>query len=248
MRKLLIALFLSLPLSATSLVVGANDGPDNANGFPFGTNGGVAAGFYDPLATFQQIYSAMAFPGPITITGVAFASSSGQGGSAGTFTDSLTLGLGTAAQPVTSPSGTYSANRGSDFTTVFTGPVTARLTETDTFDLSFSFSTPFNYNPATGDLLFQVMIGTPVAYTGSFLYFDAGNSAAVSEVFNPRPSTTGNPYAGYGLLTQFTYSPAAGSVTPEPASSALICLGIASMVVMRIRKSPLRKDPLRKDL
>ncbi len=237
MRTILLAMLLCLPLVADTVVVGANDGPDNANGFPFGTNGGASAGFYDPFATFQQLYGRGAFPGAVTITGISFASSSGQGGTGGIFSDVLTLSLGTAVQNVTSPDATYSGNRGADFTTVFSGPVTASLTESDSFDLSFAFTKPFTYNPAHGDLLFQVTLETPVSYTGSFLYFDAGNSGDVSEVFNPSPSASGNVNPGYGLLTQFTYteSPATAPV-PEPATFMLLFASGAFFFTLRDRR------------
>ena len=237
MRPLILAAILCLPLAASTVIIGANDGPPGANGFPFGTDGGASAGYYDPGATFQQLYSGNAFPGPVTITGISFASASGVGGTAGTFSDVLTLSLGTAVTNVTSPNATYTANQGADFTDVFSGPVTASLTETDTFDLNFTFTTPFTYHPANGDLLFQVTIGTPVAYTGTFLYFDAGNSDDVSEVFNTSPSTSGNVYPGYGLLTEFTYtSETTTAPSPEPATCALLVAGVLSVWMLRNRR------------
>lgn len=190
-----------------------------ANIFPFGSTGGP--GYSDPGSTFQQIYSAGAFSGPITITGVSFASANGEGGSGGTFVGAVTISLGTSAQTAANVSDTYADNQGSDLTNVYTGIVTESLTESDVFDLSFNFSAPFTYNPANGDLLFQVTTGA-IAYSGTDLYFDADTNSDVSEVFNSSPSSSGSAWPGYGLFTEFTYTAQSPTTTPEPSSLPLV--------------------------
>ena len=81
-------------------------------------------------------------------------------------------------------------------------------------------------------------LGTGVVYTGTYLYFDAGNSTDVSEVFNTAPSTTGNVYTGYGLLTEFTYdaAPNGTSPTPEPTACALLLAGTVSLLSLKLRR------------
>ena len=233
-------LVLGVPLTADTLTVGDNGGPGAANINPFGSSGAPAPGNYSALATFQEIYSAAEFPGAITITALSFAPASGVGGTDGSFVDTLSLALGTSAQPVASPSATYSDNRSSDFTTVFDGTVTENLAETDSFDLIFNLSTPFTYNPANGDLLFEVTIITPVVYSGSYLYFDADFNSSVSEVFNTTQSSTGNVFNGYGLFTQFTYMPASTMLAaPEPAPKMLTALGATLVAFVLFRAGPL---------
>lgn len=250
MRTLLVLALVCGPLMADTIAVGSNDGPAGANGFPFGTDGaggGAITGYYDPDAPFQELYSATAFLGPITITGISFASAGGEGGTAGTYTGTFTLGLGTAGTSVSSPSATYSDNEGADFTTVFTGTVTESLTESDNFDLTFTFTTPFNYNPANGDLLLQVTLLTDVEYSGSYLYFDGNwdtfdgescNSSPVSEVFNPTAeSSSGNVATGCGLLTQFTYTTSSTtSPVPEPAAFGFLLTGAGLLIAFRNRR------------
>ena len=147
--------------------------PTDAMCEPFGcpqailTNSG---GEVSPLSwtpEFQQVYSSLALPpGSTTFTGIAFYCSGGQP-NGGTFT----ISLSTTSAP-TSPNDTYpfvtglntsnlSANIGSDNTVVYSGALPA-LSGSPGIQavfgrmLTITFTTPFTYNTADGNLLLDV--------------------------------------------------------------------------------------------
>jgi hypothetical protein len=93
---------------AGSIVIGSTGG---GNVFPLGTN--------NYKGEYQQLYASSAFPGQVTLTEVAFSSRS-----TGTRKENITVSLSTTTASVSSPSSNYAANKGSDFTTVFSGPLT----------------------------------------------------------------------------------------------------------------------------
>jgi hypothetical protein len=84
--------------AADTVVIG---GTDLNNCAPFGACG--YAGVY------QQVYAARAFPGPVTITQIAFASFPQVNPT--TIISDLSLGLSTTARPVNGLSTDYAANR-----------------------------------------------------------------------------------------------------------------------------------------
>ncbi len=70
------ALTLSTPaVKADEIVIGGAG--DGSNRFPFGLD--TTRPNYLPGAPYQQLYNRARFPGPVTITQIAFASSSVQG-------------------------------------------------------------------------------------------------------------------------------------------------------------------------
>ena len=90
----------------------------------------------------------------MTITDVAFSSENGFPG--GTRTDNITVSLSTTTASLASPSSNYAANKGTDFTTVFTGPLTFTSLNNNTFDVVIPIA-PFTYNPSGGNLLVDVV-------------------------------------------------------------------------------------------
>ena len=178
--------------NAGSIVIGTNN---FGNFIPFfgGYGGGVE---------YQELYGAAAFSGPIAITSIGFASAG-----TGSGTDNVTISLSTTSATLASPSGTFSANRGADFTQVFSGPISLTAANNGSFDLIFSTSV-FNYDPSQGNLLLDVIINTS---TGG-IPFESGSNSQVSRVYQGSAGPTGNPSAGNGLVTQF------GTGTPEPGS------------------------------
>jgi hypothetical protein len=163
----------SSPAAAGSLTLGVPDvgrqvlsslPPTDAMCEPFGcpqailTNSG---GEVSPLSwtpEFQEVYSSLALPpGSTTFTGIAFYCEGGNP-NGGTFT----ISLSTTSAP-TSPNDTYpfdtglntsnlSTNVGSDNTVVYSGALPALSNGM----LTITFTTPFTYNTADGNLLLDV--------------------------------------------------------------------------------------------
>lgn len=226
--RLLLALFvlvfstLATPtVFADTIVFGING---IANEYPVGADN-TGTGKYMPGAIYQQIYSRTAFTGSVTITQIAFASMSRPDSTTGTVTENLILCLGTAATSLGSPSANFAANRGADFTAVFSGTMTSSPALNGSFDLVFNLTNPFTYNPANGDLLLDIMTMASTTYTGGLLVFDAGFSSIVRRVSNPVAANSGS-VLGYGLRTQFTSGP---SAVPEPATMLLLGTGLTGI-------------------
>ncbi len=225
------ALGLAAPaVYADTVIIGGTFGQ---NRFPFGTDPIIGPN-YTAGATYQQIHSGAAFgAGPITITQIAFASVPFAGGGPGTANFNFNLRLGTAATTVTTVSSTFSANRGVDFTTVFSGGITAMMTRTSMFDFVIDLTTPFTYNPSSGDLLLDVVINSPTMFSNGSLYFLTGASADARRVFNVNPSLTGT-VDTVSLRTRIEFTPAGGAI-PEPTTLLLLGTGLAG-VATKVRK------------
>lgn len=174
------------------VIVGTiNTGP---NLFPFGT------GFFTYSGEYQQVYTRRAFPGAVVITGLKFASAAGY---AGTSTILATISLSTTTTAsVAKMSTDYAANKGADFTQVFSGTLTYTALGNDTFDLSFP-TTAFTYDPARGNLLLDVVIGS---ITGATIMFDANSDSVTSRVYNGGGFGAPTFDRGYGLVTDFVTS------------------------------------------
>ena len=191
MKHLLWLLFAALlaassPAAAGSLTLGVPDvgravlssqAPSAAICEPFGCPEAILTGSGQPSALswtpeFQQVYSALAFPpGSTTLTGISFYCYGGQPNS-GTFKISLST---TSAS--TSPNDTYpfvtglnasnlSTNVGSDNTVVYTGT----LPSLSNGMLTITFTTPFTYNTANGNLLLDVQPFTIATNSNPFIY------------------------------------------------------------------------------
>jgi hypothetical protein len=208
MKKTLIAFSVVLILaeaSAASLVVGTSSGGGNA--FPFGGGVGGAA------TRYQQAYSASDFSGiggPFAITSIDFL-----GGSGNLAPSTYTLYFSTITAGIDSLSNVnFGSNRGAD------NALFATLTLAGTAPPTLMFAgTPFNYNPANGNLLLDIVVspGGIQANTGF-----GGHYQSTSNAFGifSRYHDFGMGNIGWGLVTQFDYQ-----AVPEPAVGGLI--GIA---------------------
>jgi len=234
-----ILLSLAAPVvNADTIIVGAGA---NANKYPFGLGPTSNTGQeYTAGGTYQQVYSSSAFPGPITITQIAFASSAEATDGPGIATYNFTIGLSSTAAAPGGLSSNFAANRGADFLSVFSGPLVATITANNQFDLLIDI-TPFTYDPSNGNLLLDVVINSPTQFTGgSNLFFRSGFVLAATRAGNPSSGGTATFVDDQSLITRFTTGQPAGAV-PEPATIFLLGSGLTS-VAAGIRKRRKRSE------
>jgi hypothetical protein len=149
-------LVLSVAASAdtpSNVVIGNSD---NGSRYAFGldpASGGPNSAFPD-FATggvYQQVYAGGAFPGPVTISQIAFADNAQLTSGPGTATYNITISLSTTPATANGLSTNMAANRGANFVRVFTGQVVANISDNDHFDLVVDI-TPFAFDPGAGTL------------------------------------------------------------------------------------------------
>jgi hypothetical protein len=197
--------FVSIPASAvnSTITIGAND---NNSRYPIGLDpsaNGTSFPNFQTGGTYQQVYNKTAFSGPVTITQIAFASHE-LTSNVGVATYNFNVSLGATAAAPNALSTNLAANRGAQLAPVFTGPLTANITDGAQFDV-FIDITPFTYDPANGNLLMEINFNAPVQFSGgSLLYFRAGANSLTSRAANPSGVAGAAFTDNFGLLTRFT--------------------------------------------
>jgi len=210
---------------------------DNVSCYPFNCNdSGSATG---QSIEYQQVYSSSQFgSSPVTITSI-------------TFFDQFFPGLGLSDAPLLS--GTYafsfavtSAAVGGLSTTLLNNVTSGKATFlVDSNDpgnagastLTFNGTTPYVYNPASGNLLLDIVVTNQAnvssASTG-FNGFDAddtGTATSRALLITGQSATADNG----GLVTQFTLG--SSSATPEPGTYALMGCGLLLLMGLKKRKA-----------
>jgi len=133
--------------------------------------------------------------------------------------------------------------------TVFNGPFAATLQVSNvsqTFDFNIILTTPFLYDPSQGNLLVEVNV---VSSSGPLNGFWAGDSPLTGRNYNDAPNNTGAGVgpngllaSNFGLLTQFTFTPAAPTAVPEPATMLLLSTGLAGTAALRKRRKARKSE------
>jgi hypothetical protein len=188
---------------------------------------------------YEQVYSATQFgSGPLLITGLAFRPDATFGAAFSTTLSNVSIFLMTTTNAPDALSPTFANNEGADKTLVHSGPLSLSSADTGpaggprAFDIVINLTTPFVYNPASGNLLLEVQnFGG-----GTTTQFDAQATLGdpVSRVFTT-DSNGANDASGItdtgGLVTEFLIAPAA---VPEPAS--IILFGAAALMFAATRR------------
>ena len=217
---------------ADQVVVGEPPDYGFGNCDPFGCN-------YD--GEYEQVYSSTQFSGPITITSLEFFNTAYNSGSTLLPTGTYTISLSETSANWNTISDTFSANLGADNTEVFSGSISQAWAFGDT--LTIALSTPFTYNPASGNLLLNVVTNSAAGL--NYTYFDDNgyNLAAfngdtfLGRVYCQVGTTCGSTGAvnnGYGLVTGFVTD---SDSTPEPGTLGLMALGFVAAAALRRRTS-----------
>ncbi len=215
---LLLCLFLLTAISAfADVTVGLPADVGTGNCFPFGCA-------YN--AEYQQVYTSSQFAAPITITDLEFYNTQYDSGATAMNSGTWTISLSTTAADWDTLSPTFASNIGSGNTVVFSGNLSQVWAFGDT--LTIDLSTPFNYNPANGNLLMDV-VGSGVSDAGGPIYFDVNSTdSVIGRAYcsgGIACGASGVVNDGYGLVT--TFSGSTTTPVPEPASVGLFGLLMA---------------------
>jgi hypothetical protein len=211
MRLYFCVLVFGLSSLADVITVGAP--ADAINGDPFA---GPLPGFAG--TRYQQAYASTDFPGPMAITSISFFNHSPFEGPLPVatymiFLSTITSGIDTLSNT------SFDANDGPDNTLFAFGDLGGLAPP----QLVFA-GRPFDYNPATGNLLMDIQLSNEGASGGAF--YDARSGTATG-VFSRYQNFSAGTH-GFGLVTQFTFTS-----VPEPCMIALLIGGMGGLIVAR---------------
>jgi hypothetical protein len=206
---------------ADAITVGtANTG----NCYPFMCNdSGTSSG---PSIQYQQVYSASAFSGPVTITSESFYWMFAQtfGGNDKLLGGTYNFMLSTTTAAVNGLNNScLSCNIGADNTQVLSFTVPAGGIS---FGTSFTFdnTTDFSYNPLNGNLLLDIQVTNQdlVPNGSGNSYVDADNTGSVTSRAYAFEGSNSGFADSVGLVTTFGTT----SAVPEPSSVLLTATGL----------------------
>lgn len=186
---------------------------------------------------FQFVYGSALFAGPVRISALAFSPTADVAAIGGT----IAIHLGVTARAVDGLTGDLDANATGPLTEVFDQGVAFVdvFGATDFFALAFPFDRPFDYDPADGNLLvdvvtFDVAFSSPVVLSARTAGDDLGSRAI------------DHPDVGTGADT---ISPRISFTVPEPAgtpfAAAAVLFGFAALRGRRwALPAPSRREPI----
>lgn len=194
----------------------AQNGPHAVfNAIPFSSLSGTGR--------YQEVYSSSLFGGPVLITSLAFSPSDST-----LYSANVDLRMTTTMVGVGSLSPNLDSNFTVPLTTVYSNPTFSENVTggSETFSLVFTFTNSFVYDPAQGNLLFDLLIsGQNVALPFS----RCGSGAILSRAWNT--AGFGNNADGVGLRTLIGFQP-----VPEPGSFVLLGSGLIVFATTLRRK------------
>jgi hypothetical protein len=220
-----------------------------------GTNSNENSSFA-PFATvssgrFQQVYAASSLapvmpPGGAFILALAFRVDANTGFNFDIAVPNVQLNFSTTLRGPDGLSTTFTENTGLDDKAVF-GPGLMRLGGaggggSSSFNVFVDFrDNPFYYNPANGNLLMDFRIftgaGSPPSGGSPLDAFNvSGDSVSSVSAYSSSLPASGSP-SSLGLATEFFTVP-----VPEPASWALLLVGVGAFCFWRKKKPHERKS------
>ena len=188
------------------LVIGPESTEGNtASGYPFGSVN----------TRVQQYYNRNEFSNfnTIILLSVGFRIEGDTASSLQTSFNDLNVYLSTSDGTISS---SFSQNRGSDFTKVFSGPITFNAPPSagpTPFNIIIPFSSPFSYDPKKGNLVLEITQDHALGGPGRLDAFDSALPLLWGQISDDKISSI----AYVSLVTKFGYTS-----VPEPDVSPLI--------------------------
>jgi PEP-CTERM motif len=186
------------------------------NAFPFSGN------YFDFFGGtgYQQVYAGAQFgAGVFPTNSVTFFN----GSMASSLADgAYIISLSTTTAAVGALDANMAKNVGADNQIIFDGSLVSTVAANA--PLTFTFSAPFDYNPAEGNLLLDFQISGVT--NESFAGFAAENGEFLTSSRMVNGSAKGT--TGFGLVTQFVFNSAA---VPEPGTLGMAVIGIVVLAI-----------------
>jgi len=224
-NKALSADIVVIPNSLASLEGNSN------NGFPFNI---LVFSLFSQR--YQQVFAGSEFvsvPGPVLITQIAFRPDVQAGLAFSSTISNIQINLSTTNKAPDGLSNFFSNNVGSDDTVVYSGALslssafTGPVQGPKDFDIIINLQTPFTYNPALGNLLFDVRNFSG----GSTAQFDAHIASAdpisrtYTNVFSGDVNSSTGIIDSSGLVAKFTVSSVSLSLADKAVELAKEVVG-----------------------
>ncbi len=214
-RMLVVGLLTFVALSSTvragQLTYGSVSAGET-NAFPFSGNYQVQFGSTE----YQQVYNGTEFgSGVFAINSVTFFN----GYLNSTLADgSYTLSISTTSAAVNGLSTNMASNIGADNATFFNGALPTTLDAGA--PLTFTLATPFDYNPANGNLLLDMQIK---GVTNDSVAIFSAQDGDFGNLSSRMVNGNADPGVSFGLVTQFTFT---GAAVPEPSTLGMAIIAI----------------------
>jgi len=243
-----LCLFIILSSAANVAAISGDDGsivilPGNVGGeIPEGNVNNTFPFIWSdpPSQRYQQVYGASIFAeatGPFLITKLAFRRDALSDATAMALTiTNLQIEFSTTSAGPGTLSSIFALNIGADHQVVYSGAFSISSSSplvglTRPFDITINLSTPFEYDPAAGNLLMDVRRWSPTPDTAIVHSLDAQSSLAdsTSRVYTDLSLGVDSPTGftdSIGLVTKFT-----ATAVPEPSPLILLVLGAVLLLI-----------------